>query len=128
MTPFASGTFIPALGVPRRGRSLFFLLVAIILIGAVTVAGVAAFQAARSASADAARPVAGEAVDGWMSGVAAANRAARLEAANAVQDGWSSYLLRAEPEVVDGWSSYLLRPEPEITDGWATRYLVSDDD
>ena len=128
MTPFAPGTFIPALGVSRHGRYTFFLLVSIILIGAITVAGVAAFQATTSPAADVARPVAGEAVDGWMAGITAANRAARLEAANEVQDGWSSSLLRAEPEAVDGWSAYLLRPEPEITDGWAARYLVSDDD
>ena len=99
----------------------------IILIGAIAVAGVLGLQAATFTSAEA-RPAAGEAVDGWLPGITAANRAARLDEARQVQDGWSSYLLREEPVAVDGWSSYLLREEPEVTDGWASRYLVSDDD
>ena len=48
-----------------------------------------------------------------MAGVTAANRAARLEDARRVQDGWSSSLLKDEPAIVDGWAS---------------RYLVDDDD
>ena len=128
MTPFAPGTFIPELGVSRFGRHTLVLLATITMLGAVAIASVIGFQMATTPAAAEVRPVIGEATDGWMAGITAANRAAALDEARQVQDGWSSYLLRPEPEAVDGWSSYLLVEEPEVTDGWATRYLVSDDD
>ncbi len=127
MTPTVPRTFIPEAGATRNGRSMLMFLGAIILIGAIGLAGVLGFQEAISPAPEA-RPAAGEAVDGWLPGITAANRAAQLDEARLVQDGWSSYLLRQEPVAVDGWSSYLLREEPEVTDGWASRYLVSDDD
>jgi hypothetical protein len=127
MTPTAPRTLAPQIGVTHRGRNALVLLGAIVLIGAIAVAGVLGFQAANSPRAEV-RPAAGEAVDGWLPGITAANRAVQLDQARPVQDGWSSYLLTEEREAVDGWSSYLLREEQEATDGWASRYLVSDDD
>ena len=128
MTPFAPGTFIPELGLTRFGRHTLVILATMVVFGAIAVAGVIGYQAATSPAAVDARPAAGEAVDGWLSGITAANQAAALEEARQAQDGWSAYLLRAEPAAVDGWSSYLLQEESEVTDGWAARYLVSDDD
>ena len=128
MTPFAPGTFIPELGLTLFGRHTLVILATMVVFGAIAVAGVIGYQAATSPAAAEARPAAGVAVDGWLAGIAAANRATALEDARQVHDGWSSYLLQAEPAAVDGWSSYLLRVEPDVTDGWATRYLGSDDD
>ena len=116
---------------PRDVR--FFRLALLIPIGTialiVTVAIVSVFVARPTAGpATEVRAQVGEATDGWMAGVTAANRAARLEEARRVQDGWSAYLLRPEPAITDGWASYLLVDEPPIVDGWATRYLVPDGD
>ena len=127
MTPTTPRTFVPQVGVHRHGRNMLMLLGTILLIGGIALVSLLGFQAAISSSAGA-QPAVGEAVDGWLPAITAANRAASLDEAGQVQDGWSSYLLAEESVPVDGWASYLLRETPEVTDGWASRYLVSDDD
>ena len=108
-------------------RAILIPLGAIVLIGSIAVVGLIVSRTGSAPRVEAGSQ-AGEATDGWMAGVTAANRAARLDEASQVQDGWSAYLLRDEPEATDGWASYLLVDEPEIVDGWATRYLVDDDE
>jgi hypothetical protein len=130
MTQFeksAAGTFLSEHGNSRLSRYALMYIGTIVLIGAIAVTAVISRQAEGSPAVEA-RPPAGEVLDGWMPGITAANRAARIEEAGRTQDGWASALLKPEPEVQDGWSSYLLQEEPEVVDGWASRYLLADDD
>ena len=80
----------------------------ILFIGAAYGAAFFASQAAAPSTGDSVAPV-GDVVDGWMPAISAANRqaaeAAMLEEARQTRDGWSSALLKPEPEVVDGWST-----------------------
>ncbi len=122
----APGTFLTERGTTRAGRYTLMYLGTIVLIGVIALVAMVALQLDRSGTLQS-QPQADEIVDGWMAGVTAANRAASLEAANRIQDGWSSSLFVEAPEAVDGWSSYLLKDEPEIVDGWASRYLVDDE-
>ena len=122
----APGTFITQRGTTRVGRYTLMYVGMLVLIGAIAIAATVFFQLNPAPNVQA-QPQADQLVDGWMTGVTAANRAARLEAANRIQDGWSSYLFVEVPEATDGWASYLLKEEPVIVDGWASRYLVDDD-
>ena len=101
----------PAADQPRMKLSHLALVTIglILFIGAASGAAFIGSQAARPSVVDTAAPPAGEVVDGWMPAISAANRAAAeaamLEEARRTRDGWSSALLKPEPEVVDGWST-----------------------
>ena len=101
----------PAADHPRVKLSHLALVIIglILFIGAAYGVTLMASEEARPAVVDTAAPAAGEAVDGWMTAISAANRAAAeaamLEEARRTRDGWSSALLKPEPEVVDGWST-----------------------
>ena len=105
-------SIVAAPSVAHRGIRLSHVALAtiglIFFIGAVYGAALIASQAARPSAGDTAAP-AGDVVDGWMPATSAANRAAAeatmLVEARQTRDGWSSALLKPEPEVVDGWSS-----------------------
>jgi hypothetical protein len=121
----APGTLLTGLVASRFGRHALMYLAVIVLIVAVALIGFTVTR--QGAPSVQAAPRADEVVDGWMAGIAAANLAATLNDARQVRDGWSSSLLRPEPEAIDGWSTYLLKPEPQVVDGWASGYLVDDD-
>ena len=75
---------------PNPGGAQTILIVSIAVVGLIV-------SRAGSPPRVETRSQAGEATDGWMAGVTAANRAARLDEASQVQDGWSAYLLRDAP-------------------------------
>jgi len=121
--PASTGTFIDA------NRSRRFAALGVLAIFILVIAATALYSFLRQPAADMrpAQAAQGEAIDGWMPAIAAANRAAMIETASRTRDGWSSALLRPEQPAVDGWSAYLLKPEPEVVDGWSVRYLVDDE-
>ena len=126
MTRFQEMT-TPALSTERApfkfGRLIAVYLGMILLIGAV--AG-SALVFSRADSQITATQAAGEATDGWLPAITAANRERAAEEASRTVDGWASALLRAEPPVVDGWASALLKPAPGMTDDYGLRHVNDD--
>ena len=105
-------SIVAAPSVDHRGIRLSHVALVtiglIVFVAAAYATALIASEAARPSAVDATAPV-GEVVDGWMPAFSAANRAvadaATLEEARRTKDGWSSALLKPEPEIVDGWMS-----------------------
>jgi hypothetical protein len=118
-------TATPALGSRSRMSDMYLIAIACFMLFGILTA--AAFAIGPLQSQPAGTTTQAEALDGWLPAVTVANRERALSEANAVVDGWSTALLKQDPDVTDGWAAALLKPEPHAVDGWAARYLVDGD-
>lgn len=118
-------TATPALGSRTRMSEIYLISIGCLMLLGILAAAAFAFGPLRSQPTGTTTQT--EAVDGWLPAVTVANRERAFSEANAVVDGWSTALLKRDPEVTDGWAAALLKAEPHVVDGWAARYLVDGD-
>ena len=121
MTQFQESASVPKLVPTQRAFTAPFLAITaglVVLLMAIAVT--ASFLAGRPAEASIQGSTDTAAIDGYMTGLTAANNQRRLASAQQLNDGWAAALTPQRPSTAtDGWEAALLAKRTSTaTDGW----------
>ena len=144
MTQFQESASVPKLVPSERAFTAPFLAITAGLVILLMAIAVTAFVlAGRPAEASIQGSTDSAAIDGYMTGLTAANNQHRLASAQQLNDGWAmalvpqrtstatdgweaALLAKRTSTATDGWEAALIQPHQPAVDGYIQRFLGDD--